>query len=64
MAQLVEQLIRNQQVVGSSPISSFLADTTVSAFFIVSKISRMSYTDDVGGKRSQTIFCLSYYTKM
>ncbi len=29
MAQLVEQLIRNQQVVGSSPISSFLADTMI-----------------------------------
>ena len=35
MAQLVEQLIRNQQVVGSSPISSFSADIyQVSAFFI------------------------------
>ncbi len=34
MAQLVEQLIRNQQVVGSSPISSFWADIyQVSAFF-------------------------------
>ena len=36
MAQLVEQLIRNQQVVGSSPISSFWADIyQVSAFFVM-----------------------------
>ena len=35
MAQLVEQLIRNQQVVGSSPISSFWADIyQVSAFLL------------------------------
>ena len=36
MAQLVEQLIRNQQVVGSSPISSFWADIyQVSAVFVM-----------------------------
>ena len=33
VAQLVEQLIRNQQVRGSSPLSSFLrADQSVSSF--------------------------------
>ena len=34
VAQLVEQLIRNQQVRGSSPLSSFLEAGVVRLFFV------------------------------
>ena len=39
MAQLVEQLIRNQQVVGSSPISSFLGRYLIRYLLFLSRFS-------------------------